>query len=263
MFPPEQQEEAQLNAIVEMDGEQYGHEVVFIEYEHIPAQTILREAKAKIVRIDLQRLGQNIGYIMGAGDDIPTSLEQIGYDVTLLDPKSITLPGLNRFDAVILGIRAFNTVDRLKYLNTELMKYVEQGGTLIVQYNTAHRLVTNDLAPYRLKLSRDRVAMEDAEVRLLDPRHRVLNYPNRITEKDFDGWVQERGLYFPDEWADEFTPILSSNDPGEEPRNGGLLVAQYGKGYYIYSGYSWFRELPAGVPGAYRLFTNMISIGVE
>ena len=141
------------------------------------------------------------------------------------------------------------------------MEYVEQGGTMIVQYNTSHRLVTKDLAPYPMKLSRDRVTVEEAEVRFLKPEHHVLNYPNKITSKDFDGWVQERGLYFPNEWDEKFDAILSSNDPGEPARDGGLLVTTYGKGHYIYSGYSWFRELPAGVPGAYRLFTNLISIG--
>jgi hypothetical protein len=141
------------------------------------------------------------------------------------------------------------------------MKYVQNGGNLIVQYNTNHALVTNDIAPFPLQLSRDRVAVENAEVRFLKPEHPVLNSPNKITTKDFEGWVQERGLYFPSEWSKEYEAILSSNDPGEPARNGGLLVAKYGKGNFIYTGYSWFRELPAGVPGAYRLFSNMISLG--
>ena len=143
------------------------------------------------------------------------------------------------------------------------MKYVEDGGTMIVQYNTAHRLKTDDLGPYPLKLSRDRVAVEEAEIRILKPDHEILNTPNKITDKDFDNWVQERGLYFPDDWDERYEAILSSNDPGEEAKDGGLLVAKYGEGHYIYTGYSWFRELPAGVPGAYRIFTNMISLGNE
>ncbi|MEM9821265.1 MAG: LmbE family protein, partial [Bacteroidota bacterium] len=138
---------------------------------------------------------------------------------------------------------------------------VKEGGTLIVQYNTSRRLATRDLGPYPLKLSRDRVTVEEAEVRFLQPNHRVLNYPNKITKADFNDWVQERGLYFPNEWDERYDAILSSNDPNETPKDGGLLMTTYGKGYYIYTGYSWFRELPAGVPGAYRLFTNLISIG--
>ena len=141
------------------------------------------------------------------------------------------------------------------------MDYVKNGGTIIVQYNTSRRLVTEELAPYPLKLSRDRVTVEGAEMRVLKPDHEVLNFPNKITSNDFENWVQERGLYFPNEWDEKFEAILSSNDPGEDPKDGGLLIAPYGDGYYIYSGYSWFRQLPAGVPGAYRLFTNMISIG--
>ncbi|MFK7907151.1 MAG: hypothetical protein AB8B69_18590 [Chitinophagales bacterium] len=181
--------------------------------------------------------------------------------MTLLEEKDMEAEKMAQFDAVIVGIRAFNTVDALKFKNKELMEYVKQGGTVMVQYNTSHRLVTEDIAPYPLKLSRDRVAVEESEVRFLKPEHPVLNTPNKITSADFDGWVQERGLYFPNEWDDNFEAILSSNDPNEEPLDGGLLVAKYGEGYYIYSGYSWFRELPAGVAGAYRLFANLISIG--
>jgi len=157
-------------------------------------------------------------------------------------------------------------VERLKFYQPKLLQYVENGGTMIVQYNTTWRLKVDKktIAPYDMNLSRDRVTVEEAEVRMLVPDHPILNTPNKITSKDFDGWVQERGLYFANEWDKEkFTAILSANDPGEDPKDGGLLVAKHGKGYYIYSGYSWFRELPAGVPGAYRLFTNMISIGKE
>ena len=198
---------------------------------------------------------------MGAGDDIPASLEQIGYDVSLLENKDITPENLGQFDAIILGVRAYNTVSDLKYHQSTLMNYVKEGGTMIVQYNTSFRLVLDSIAPFSLRLSRDRVAVEEAEVRILAPKHEVMNTPNKITTADFENWVQERGLYFPDKWGEEFTPILSANDPNETPKDGGLLIAKYGKGHYIYSGYSWFRELPAGVPGAYRIFTNLISIG--
>ena len=196
---------------------------------------------------------------MGAGDEVPKALEQIGYRVTLLGEND--LDNLSRFDAVMVGIRAYNTVGWLRYRNERLLQYAEDGGTLVVQYNTNSRLVTDSFAPYPLKLSRNRVTDETAEVHFLQPQHPVLNTPNKITEADFQGWVQERGLYFPEEWDEAYTPILSMNDPGEEDsQKGSLLVAPYGKGYYIYTGLSFFRELPAGVPGAYRVLTNLLSI---
>ena len=262
VYPSKKQSVENITAVARFEnGQQFTQELIEIEYDHIPVQTVLMPAKAKFVRVDLQKKGENVGYIMGAGDDIPASLEQIGYNVSILENKDITAANLKNFDAVILGIRAYNTVPDLKYHQSTLMDYVKNGGTVIVQYNTSHRMVLDDVAPYPLKLSRDRVAVEEAEVRILKPKHEVMNSPNKITSADFENWVQERGLYFPNEWDKKFTPILSANDPGETPKDGGLLVAEYGEGYYIYSGYSWFRELPAGVPGAYRIFTNLISIG--
>ncbi|WP_052738656.1 PIG-L family deacetylase [Pontibacter korlensis] len=261
VYPPKKQQEAQLQAIATVGGKTYSQGLSEINYSHIPAQVTFPEATAKIVKLDLQKQGEKVAYLMGAGDDIPASLEQIGYNVTLLKDENMRLSYLQQFDAVILGVRAYNTVDRMRFYQPVLLDYVKQGGNLIVQYNTNHSLVVPNVAPYPLQLSRDRVAVEDAEVRLLAPNHPVLNTPNKITKRDFEGWVQERGLYFPNKWSEEFTPILSSNDPGEPARDGGLLVAKYGEGYYIYTGYSWFRELPAGVPGAYRLFANLISLG--
>ncbi len=232
-----------------------------IEHDHIPTQTILKPARAKVVKVDLAIAGEKIGYIEGAGDKIPEFLEQVGYDVTMLEDGDFQSSSLSQYDAIITGVRAYNTSDRIRFYQEALFKYVEEGGNLIVQYNTNRRLKTDQLAPYPIQLSRERVAVEDAEVRILAPEHPVMQSPNRITEADFDGWVQERGLYFANEWDDQFTAVLSSNDPGEPPRDGGLLVAPYGKGWYVYTGYSWFRELPAGVPGAFRIFTNMISLG--
>ena len=267
LFPPTNQEEGLISPIVTLaDGSTYTKGATFIEYDHIPTQTVFQPEASKVVRLDIQKRGENIGYIMGAGDEIPASLEQIGYQVTELKDGEIIAGDLAKYDAIILGIRAYNTVERLKFYQPKLLEYVENGGTMIVQYNTTWRLKVDKktIAPYDMNLSRDRVTVEEAEVRMLVPDHPILTTPNKITAKDFDGWVQERGLYFANEWDKEkFTAILSANDPGEDPKDGGLLVAQHGKGYYIYSGYSWFRELPAGVPGAYRLFTNMISIGKE
>ena len=261
VYPPKAQHTGNISVQINCNGVLYDQALNTIEYSHIPTQMVLQKSKAKVVKIDLHKAGQKIGYLMGAGDMIPASLEQIGYQVSLLKDRDIHQQGLQKFDAVILGVRALNTIDRMKFHMPKLLKYVEEGGTLIVQYNTNHQLQLTELAPYPLKLSRDRVTVEEAEVRFLAPDHLVLNWPNKITNQDFDNWVQERGLYFPNEWDEKFKPILSANDPDETPKDGGLLVAKHGKGYYIYTGYSWFRELPAGVPGAYRIFTNLISIG--
>lgn len=266
LYSPAEQSEGRIQAVATLEnGKAYTKGLNIIAYDHIPTQTVMLENSAKVVKVDIATAGKQIGYLMGAGDEIPNSLEQIGYEVALLSDEDITLEQLQQYDAVILGIRVYNTNERMAFHQPVLLDYVKQGGTLINQYNTTWNLKVDmeDIAPYHLKISRDRVTVEEAEVRMLAPDHPVLNWPNKITTSDFEGWVQERGLYFPNEWGDEFTAVLSSNDPGEDPKNGGLLVAPYGEGYYIYSGYSWFRELPAGVPGAYRLFANLISIGKE
>ena len=265
VHPPEAQSEGTITATATMNGKTSDKSLTIIAYEHIPTQTVLLPASAKVVKLNIQKRGEMIGYIMGAGDEVPIGLRQIGYHVTMLGENDIYPASLENLDAVMLGIRAFNTIDRLRYQRNVLMDYVKNGGTLIVQYNTAHQLVTQDLGPYPLKLSRDRIADETAPVTFLKPNHPVLNQPNTITQADFSGWVQERGLYFPNEWDEHYDAILSLTDPGEEdkPKKGSLLVAKYGKGYYIYTGLSFFREIPAGVPGAYRLLTNLISIGKE
>ena len=264
LYPPLEQSEGEIHALAQLPEGAYGQELVLIEYDHIPTQSVLRRSQARAVKLDLHKAGNRVAYIMGAGDEIPASLEQIGYEVSVLSEREINLANLKKYDAVILGVRAYNTVDQLKFAQPELFQYVEEGGTMIVQYNTTWRMQfpADQIAPYPLQLSRDRVTVEDAPVSFLLPGHEVLNHPNKIGPEDFQGWVQERGLYFPDQWDEaHFQAVLSCHDPGETPKDGGLLVAQYGKGYYIYTGYSWFRQLPAGVPGAFRLFTNLISIG--
>ena len=204
---------------------------------------------------------EKIAYIMGAGDEVPKSLTQMGYEVAVLKPEDITTERLQNFDVVITGIRAYNVVNALAYKQRLLLDFVQNGKTMIVQYNTLDDLVTKDMSPFPIKLSRDRVTEENAEVRFLAPNHPVLNYPNKITADDFKGWKQEQGLYYPNEWDSNFTPILSANDQGEKPKNGALLVAKYGKGNYVYTGLSFFRELPEGVPGAFRLLANIIALG--
>jgi LmbE family N-acetylglucosaminyl deacetylase len=261
VIPPKNQSEGLLSPQVNINGNVYTKELVEINYNHIPFQTVLLPSESKIVRLDIQKKGETIGYIEGAGDTVPESLRQIGYNVIVIKPEDITPEYLSKFDAIVVGIRAYNIVEALKFKQQYLLDFVKNGGNMIVQYNTSARLKIDDIAPFDLKLSHDRVTDENAEVRLLSPQHELLNYPNKITSKDFEGWTQERGLYFSNEWSSEFTPILSMNDVGETPKDGSLLVAKYGKGNYIYTGLSFFREFPAGVSGAYRLFANMLSLG--
>src|SRR6266567_1230102 len=258
--PPNQNSEGTLRAIVSIDGRDYSLERVRISYPHIGVQMLMPPAEAKLVRADIRKKGEHIGYIPGAGDDVPESLRQIGYSVKMLSEPEITAKNLTQFSAVVLGIRAYNTQDRISNWLPELFAYVKNGGLAIAQYNTLADLKTNQLGPYPLEISRDRVTDENAQVRVLAPNHPLMKVPNKITPKDFDGWVQERGLYFPNKWDPAWTPILSCNDPKEKPLDGGLLVVKSGKGFFIYTSYSWFRQLPAGVPGAYRLFANMLSL---
>ena len=261
--PPANQSEGLLTSVATVDGKTYSKELVEINYSHIPKQSVLLNSEAKIVRLNIHKNGNFIGYIAGAGDVVPESLRQIGYNVITIDPNEINEENLHKFDAVVLGVRAYNTVDALKFKQKFLLDYVEKGGNMIVQYNTSGRGGIDVGAPYTLNISRDRVTDETAPVRMLAKDHSLLNFPNKIEASDFEGWVQERGLYFPNSWGKEFTPILSMNDKGEPARNGSLLVAKHGKGHYIYTGLSFFRELPAGVSGAYKLFANMLSIGKE
>ena len=265
LTPPEIEDESFIAPIVRVDDKELTKELVTIAYDHIPTQSVLLPSEAKVVRLNIQKVGEHIGYIAGAGDKVPESLEQIGYTVHTVDPNSITSGSLDKFDAVVVGIRAYNVVPELKFKQQHLFDYVHQGGNLVIQYNTAGRWqkAYEDIAPYPLKLSRDRVTDENSEVEILAKDHALVNFPNTISSKDFDGWVQERGLYFPNEWDSRFTPILSMNDEDETPMKGSLLVTPHGKGNYIYTGLSFFRELPAGVSGAYKIFANMLSIGKE
>jgi LmbE family N-acetylglucosaminyl deacetylase len=203
-----------------------------------------------------------IGYIMGAGDDIPDVLREIGLDVTLLTPQDVASGDLQGFGTIVLGIRAYDTREDVKKNNQRLLDYANNGGTLLVQYNTQPAdFNAGKYLPYSASLSRNRVSVEDAPITIVQPENQVFHYPNEITQADFNGWVQERGLYFMDGWDPKYAALLSSNDPGESPQKGGLLIAQDGKGYYIYTGYAFFRQLPFGVPGAIRLFVNLLSVG--
>ncbi len=263
--PPAVQSVGTFRVNITTGGQTYSHSQRLINYDHIPAQMVFNPAEAKLARVPFQKRGRLIGYLMGSGDEIPSSLKQVGYEVEILSEDQITPENLAKYDAVIAGIRAYNTIDRIDFLQEQILEYVQKGGTYMVQYNTNRGLKMDmgRIGPYPLTISRDRVTKEEAEMTFLYPNHPVLNFPNKLTEQDFEGWIQERGLYYPNEWDEAYTPIFEANDPGEDPVQGALLIAEYGDGYFIYTGLSFFRELPAGVPGAYRLFANLLSLGKE
>lgn len=258
---PDQAAEGSLTAIASYENREYKQGMEVIRYRHIPTQLLFPAAEVKLVKMNLAGTARKIGYLMGAGDEVPESLRQVGYQVELLQPDQLDIRRLKNYDAVVLGVRAFNTIDALKFRKKALEAYARSGGVVVIQYNTSFGLVDEVLAPYPLQLSRGRVTVEEAPVRILQPGHPVFNSPNKISPQDFENWVQERGLYFAEEWSPEWVPLLASNDPGEEPLQGGLVVAPVGKGFYVYTGFSWFRQLPAGVPGAYRIFANILSLG--
>ncbi|HVR38597.1 MAG TPA: PIG-L family deacetylase [Thermoanaerobaculia bacterium] len=241
-------------------GKKLEYALTNIDYAHIPAQRLFNTAAASVIRIDLKKRGTNIGYIMGSGDDVPNVLRQAGYVVTLLNDAELDRGDFAKYDAIVAGIRAYNTRTRLKLAHAKLMKYVENGGTYVVQYNTnGDDLLVEAPGPYPFKLSRDRVTVEEAPVAMIKPDHPLLTTPNRITAADFNGWVQERGLYYTAEADPRYEKMLESHDPGETPKDGGQLYAHVGKGAFVYTSYSWWRQLAAGVPGAMKMFVNLVS----
>ena len=252
-----------IKPIVNSNNNIYSNQLIKINYPHIPKQFIVKPSIAKAFGINLKNNIDEIGYIMGVGDKVPESLESIGIDVVNIDPLKITFDNIKNFKTIVIGIRAFNVIDELRFKNKILWEYAKNGGTLIIQYNTSRGLKTTDITPYKLILSRDRVTDENSKVSFLNKSHSIFNYPNKIEINDFNNWVQERGLYFPNIWDDNFKPLLAMNDINETRKRGSLLVASFGKGKIIYTGLSFFRELPAGVSGAYRLFINLLNHGHE
>jgi len=236
-----------------------------INYDHIPSIVYQKEATTKSVFADIKINGKLLGYIPGAGDKVPQALEEMGYKVILLNENSIKAGNLKQYDAIVAGVRAYNTNEWMNNVYDALMKYVAEGGILLVQYNTSNQIgpVKSKMAPYPFTISRNRVTDEEATVNFLLPNHPALNYPNKITQKDFEGWIQERSIYNAEKMDDNYQHILSMKDPGEGEQEGSLIIANYGKGRFIYTGLVFFRELPAGVPGAYRLFANLIARPVE
>lgn len=233
-----------------------------IKYDHIPAINYFHGADVAMKVVNVETYGKKIGYIVGAGDKVPEALEQMGFEVNRLNQKELSKNVLDKFDAIIVGIRAYNTMDWLGNYYDKLMKYVEGGGNLIVQYNTNNFIsnIRSRIGPYDFTITRNRVTDENAEVTFLKPEHPALNFPNKITQDDFKGWIQERSIYDAADSTGKFEKILAMNDPGEKPDDGTLLIAKYGRGYFTYTGLVFFRELPAGVPGAYRLLANLIAL---
>ena len=223
---------------------------------------MLTDARSKIVSADIKLGGLNVGYIPGAGDDVAECLIQIGYNVTILNDEMLSKIDLKSFDAIVTGIRAYNTNDWMQNHNEKLLEYVKQGGNFVVQYNTNNRIgpLIAKISPYPFNISRERVTDENAEVRFIDASQSALNFPNKINQDDFKGWKQERGIYFASDLDPAYQKILSMNDPGEKANDGSLIVAKYGKGNFVYSGLVFFRELPAGIPGGYRLFANLLGL---
>jgi LmbE family N-acetylglucosaminyl deacetylase len=256
----------EVRAVLEAGGLTYTEGYTLVTREDLGATFYYQPAvqHVSVVAVKVPK-DLKVGYVMGAGDDIPTVLQQIGMDVTLIPAEKLASEDLSRYQTIVLGIRAYDTQKDVIANNKRLLSFVEAGGRLVVQYNTvgynaaAGDFNSGKFTPFPATLSRARVSVEEAPVKILDPANPIFHSPNKITQQDFDGWVQERGLYFMSQWDPKFTPLLESHDPGESEQKGGLLVAHYGKGTYIYSGYAFFRQLPAGVPGAVRLFVNLLS----
>ncbi len=248
-----------VEAVMSVGGKDWSLGLQRISYEHIPDITLFPPAQAKLVNVDLKTAGKKIGYVPGAGDLMPEALRQVGYEVHVLTNNEIMNADLSQYDAIVTGVRAYNVDDRLPYEQPKLMAYVKNGGNLVVQYNNFAGLKVDPPGPYPFKVVNQRVTDENAKVTVLDPQSPLLNYPNKITQQDFTGWIQERGLYFVSDIAPEYQTQFAMNDQGEAPLKGSLITATYGKGRFTYTSLAFFRELPAGVPGAYRLFINLLS----
>jgi LmbE family N-acetylglucosaminyl deacetylase len=261
--PPKNARETVLTAEADLGaGETCSRALVEVAYPHIHRQVYFPPSRIKLVKLDVQNRAKKVGYIMGAGDDVADALGHLGVDVTMLTDEMLETSDLSSFDAIVAGVRAYNTRERLKNAKPRLLEYVERGGTLVIQYNVASAALADRIGgPYPLTVGRDRVTVETAPVTFPLPDHPLLTFPNKITAADFEGWIQERGLYFASTWDPKYEAVLASHDPGEQDLKGGLLYARHGKGVFIYTAYAWFRQLPAGVPGAFRIFANLISAG--
>src|SRR6185312_3647290 len=252
-----------VTARAEYNGKQYAEGFKVITRPDLDSYYAYRPATENVQAVDVKLPPQlKVGYIMGTGDEIPSVLQSVGLNTSIITPQELISGDLSRYGTIIVGIRAYDTRTDVREHNRRLLDYVNNGGTLIVQYNQSTGLFNNGHStPYPATEANVRVSVEEQPVEILAPEEQVFNWPNKITQKDFDGWVQERGLYFMSQWDPQFKPLLACNDPGEPPQKGGLLLAHYGKGIYIFSAYGFSRQLPAGVPGAIRLFVNLVSVG--
>jgi LmbE family N-acetylglucosaminyl deacetylase len=260
VIPPKQRSSAKLNFKI---SEQTAYAIQRIEYDHIRPQIMFPETEIQLVKFELKGKKQKIAYIEGSGDLVDENLEQIGYEVKRFSAEDFLTADLSDFQSILVGIRAYNTEEKIESVNELLNDFAANGGTVVVQYNTSRGLKSDKIGPYPLSLSRGRVTDEFAKPTFLKPDHPVLNQPNQLSEADFENWVQERGLYFAGEWDEKYQAIISWNDPNEESLVGSLLIADHGEGHFIYTGISFFRQLPAGVPGAYRLLANLLAYGQE
>jgi hypothetical protein len=269
LTPPSNDAQGALKASAQDGDQTITTSMETINYPHIPAQVLFPPATAKLVRADVRLLAKTIGYVMGAGDEVPQALQQLGADVMLLSADDLASGNLSRFDAIVTGVRAYNVRADLRANEGRLLDFVKNGGTLVVQYNVADgrnpfggetSLLAN-IGPYPLTTGSERVTVEEAPVQFLNPASPLLHKPNEITARDFEGWIQERGLYFASKWDEHYQPLFETHDPMEKPQTGSTLYTRYGKGAYVFTAFSWFRELPAGVPGAFRIFANLLSAG--
>lgn len=273
VYPLSNAAEKSFTLTAEVNGHRYTKGIKEIKYDHIPVQTLFPEAEVKLVKLDVVKKSKRIGYIPGAGDEVQACLSQLGYEVTTLTDDKLAGENLSNYDAIITGVRAYNTNEKLLSVKQKLMDYVAAGGNLIVQYNTNSWAgpLSSDIGPYKFKITRNRITDEEAKVNFILPNHPVLNTPNKITDKDFEGWVQERSIYHAGDWDSNYVAPISMTDPYEmtvggvspkgKPDNGALIIAKHGKGNFVYTGFVFFRELPAGVPGAYRFMVNLIELG--
>ena len=255
-----------IQAVAKVGNQELKTGYTAVAYPHIETRYVYSAAQSKVEVIDVATTVSSVGYVEGTGDAIPDALKQLGINVTFLSAKDIATADLSKFPTIVLGVRAYAVRDDLRAYNKRLLDYVANGGTIVAQYNRGNEVGNLQIGPYPLTMpnvnqnNAERVTHEEAPVKILDPSNSLLNVPNKITESDFDGWIDERGTFFMRTWDPRFTPLLETHDPGEPPREGGLIVAKYGKGTYIYTGLSFFRELPAGVKGAYRIFANLVSV---
>ncbi len=261
LTPSDNNSEGVITANVNTENRLISKSLQTINYEHISPQTLFPEAKSKVVKIDLKKKGNLVGYIAGAGDDVPAAIKQMGYEVVMMTETEMS-QDLSPYQAIVVGVRAYNTEERLMNYQAKLLEYTANGGNLIVQYqvNSTLQKLKNGIGPYPFKITRDRVTVEEASMTFMQPENPILNIPNKITNADFEGWIQERGLYFANDLDAKYQTVFSCHDPNEAALTGSLIHAKYGKGNYIYTGLSFFRQLPAGVSGAYRLFSNLISL---